>query len=542
MKGADEMKRIIFSPLAILTFILFIFGIALSPSSLAKEWKFRIKPRGTLKVVDLWEPSQSVMMTYAEGLVTLDRNNNYVPCLAEDWRRIDDRTIEFKLRQGVTFQNGEKFNAEAVRVNWEEHRKMEHTRHIRIEVIPDETIFEIIDDYTVRFTFPGPDGLALTKLRGFVQIAPAFFARHKFEEMNWGYLPEAGPWGTGPFRLVEGSPRFASPSERLVLEAYEDYWDRRYPKVERVIFDNKLIGNRKEAMRLCRETEGAVDIVSFIRPLDTLKVAMSKFAKVVKSRDVTVLGAWFNQRKKDSKWRDVRLRTALNYSINRKELWKYGARGNAHNLEGFLIPDWAYGHNPKTPYTYDTTRARSLLREAGYPEGFEVKVITFEAWKLETQIIKRMLWRIGLNAKYDVLTHPELVRKICIPILDKPPEEQDWDIVIGCVADWSGHVGASILILGFLEDSDFRWIDYDPVYEEMWKDMKRTVDPKVQEEKIRKMVRHLYDHALTLPIYSPLTLYAVNKEVDFVPQKDRRLRLKETSVTDNHWSVRGEQK
>jgi peptide/nickel transport system substrate-binding protein len=375
----------------------------------------------------------------------------------------------------------------------------------------------------------------------FFQIAPAFFADHKFDDKNWAYLSEAGPWGTGPFKLVEGGVPFGRPSERLVLEAFEGYWDRRYPKVKRVIFDNTLIGDRKEAMRLCRERQGAVDLVTHIRPLDTLKVAESPFAKVVKSRDVTLLNSWFNQRKRGSKWRDVRSRRAVNYAINRKELWKYAAKGNAYNLEGFPLPPRAYGYNPNlTPWTYDTTKARALLAEAGYPDGFEVKIITSEAWQLEAQIITRMLWRIGLKVTFDVLTYPELLGKIYIPILDKPPEEQDWDMELGILADWWGNTGASLLTLGFIEDSDIRWIEYDSVYEEMWKEMARTVDPKAQEEKIRRMVQYVYDRAYTLSVYSPLSLYAVNKEVNFVPPKDYYLRLKETSVTDKHWSIRAE--
>jgi peptide/nickel transport system substrate-binding protein len=307
-----------------------------------------------------------------------------------------------------------------------------------------------------------------------------------------------------------------------------------------VIFNNVLAGDREEAMRLCRETEGNVDIVSHIRPLDTLKVAESPFAKVVKSRDVGFLDGWFNQRKKGSKWRDTRLRKAVNYAVNRKELWKYGAKGNAYNLGGFIPPD-VYGHNPNvTLYTYDTDKARALLEEAGYPEGFEVKMITSEAWKLEAQIISRMLERVGLKAKLDVLTHTEYWRKLYIPLLDKPPEGQDWDLAPWNVGDWFGHSGVAFLTYGLLEDSLFRWIGYDAVYEDMWKDMSRTVDPEAQEEKIRQMVQHLYDRAYALFIYSPISLYAVNKEVDFVPQKLQLLRLKETSVTDNHRSIQRE--
>ena len=85
-----------------------------------------------------------------------------------------------------------------------------------------------------------------------------------------------------------------------------------------------------------------------------------------------------------------------------------------------------------------------------------------------------------------------------------------------------------------------RWIEYDSVYEEMWKDMARTVDTEGQEEKIRQMEQYVYERAHELFVYTPLTLYAVNKEVNFVPQKFVLPRLKETSVTDNHWSLRGE--
>jgi len=284
--------------------------------------------------------------------------------------------------------------------------------------------------------------------------------------------------------------------------------------VQKVIFDNKLIGDRRKAMRLCRENEGAVDIVSAIRPLDTLKVAKSAFAKVVKSKDVAIFNAWFNQRKRGSKWTDIRLRKALNYAVNRKELWKYAAKGNAYDLGGF-IPAGAYGHNPDLNlYTYDTTKARALLAEAGYPNGFEVNIITQEAWKLETQIIKRMLERVELKVKFDVLTTPEWIRKVFIPYLDKPPEEQEWDIALVNWADWFGHTGASLLPMNLIEESNFRWIEYDAVYEDMFKKMARTMDKKVQEKSIREMVQYVYGRAYSLFIYSPLSLYAVNKEVN----------------------------
>jgi len=339
--------------------------------------------------------------------------------------------------------------------------------------------------------------------------------------------------------LVKGSLKFGAPPEQIVLEANEDYWDPHYPKVERVIFENTLMGNREEAMRLCREEEGRVDIVSHIRPLDTLKVAESPFAKVVKSRDAIHFGSLFNQRKLGSKWRDIRLRKALNYGINREELWKYAAKGNAYNLGG-VIPEGVYGYNPALElYNYDTERARSLLAEAGYPDGFELNMITPEAWKLEAQIVSKMLERIGLKVRLEVLTHPQFLRKIYLPLMDKPPEEQEWDITIGHYQNAYGHPE---LLLGYdlLEGAEIPCMEIDPVYQEMWKKMARTVSRETREPKIRELYKYMYDRAYRIFIYSPLSLYAVNKEANFIPYKSSRLALRETSVTDDHWSVREE--
>jgi ABC-type transport system substrate-binding protein len=199
------MRRVLFSQLAILALVQFISGIVLCSPSLAQDWKLR-GHRGTLKVVSLFHPYGFAAKNYAEQLVALDKDNNFVPCLARDWRWIDDRTIEFKLRGAVRFHNGEKSNAEAVRVNCEAYRSMETPRFDPSNEIPDETIFEIIDDYKVRFTFPEPDGLALLKFSTFSLYEPAFFREHMFEEGNWGFLPEPGLWAGGHFKLVDFNP------------------------------------------------------------------------------------------------------------------------------------------------------------------------------------------------------------------------------------------------------------------------------------------------------------------------------------------------
>ena len=104
-----------------------IFISAHSSYSSAQEWEIR-RPRGTVKVVELLLPPSVIFRAYSEALIQLDGEGKIVPCLAEDWRWLNDRTIEFRLRKAVTFQSGEKFDAEAVRINWEAYKAMKSPR------------------------------------------------------------------------------------------------------------------------------------------------------------------------------------------------------------------------------------------------------------------------------------------------------------------------------------------------------------------------------------------------------------------------------
>src|SRR5215831_7187781 len=146
-------------------------------------------------------------------------------------------------------------------------------------------------------------------------------------------IDASGPWGTGPYKLVEGVSTFERRSDRVVLEANPDYWDiTRLPRLSRIVFDNTL--SQHEAVELVKTTEGRVDIVTELSPLETLRVAESPFAKVVKTRGalVSVFGM-FNMRKAGSPWTDIRLRQAVNAAINREDLIRYATKGN-----GVIIP------------------------------------------------------------------------------------------------------------------------------------------------------------------------------------------------------------
>jgi ABC-type transport system substrate-binding protein len=123
-------------------------------------------PRGELRIVDQSPRNwASVVYNVMEHLMELDENGKLVPRLATGWRWINDRTLEVTLRQGVTFHNGEVFDAEIVKLNWEENIRLKQPQVAGafMNFKPGSRL-DIINPYTVRFVFPEPDGGALAKI------------------------------------------------------------------------------------------------------------------------------------------------------------------------------------------------------------------------------------------------------------------------------------------------------------------------------------------------------------------------------------------
>ncbi len=141
------------------------------------------KPRGELRVVD-HHPANWAWITWNvfEHLMELDAEGTLVPRLATSWRWLDDRTLEAKLRQGVRFHNGEAFDAEIVKLNWEENTRLRQP-HILGEYLNFKagSRLEIVDRYMVRFHFAEPDGAAMAKLP-LLHMANRQF----YQEVGWG--------------------------------------------------------------------------------------------------------------------------------------------------------------------------------------------------------------------------------------------------------------------------------------------------------------------------------------------------------------------
>jgi peptide/nickel transport system substrate-binding protein len=336
---------------------------------------------------------------------------------------------------------------------------------------------------------------------------------------------------------VEGFSIPNKRSDRVVLEANLNYWDMsRFPRLKRIIFDNTL--ELQEAVELVKTGEGRVDLVNQLRPLETLRVAQSPFAKVVKARGtLTSVFGMLNMRKEGSPWADIRLRQAVNYAINRAHLIRYAAKGNGVIIPA-LIPPQGFGYDPDlSPYPYDPAKARQLLREAGYPTGLSVTLIAAQHLEVQATVISKMLEQVGLQVTLQVLDPVAFNQHTFLSDLEQPPEQQTWDIALVSRGD---RPNFSVYFLYHIHalDGPRDWVIEQPTLHQLYEQVLGTVDREQQQALVRQMERHTHDQAYFLFLYNPINLYAVNKAVTFVPYVNGTLDFDETSVTDQHWSVR----
>jgi ABC-type transport system substrate-binding protein len=346
----------------------------------------------------------------------------------------------------------------------------------------------------------------------------------------------AGPWGTGPYKLVAGFFTSEKRSEQVVLAANTDYWDRsRFPRLQRIVFDNP--SDSQDALELVKTREGRVDIVTNLSPLETLRVAQSPFAKVVKARNSleSVFGM-FNMRKVASPWRDVRLRQAVNYAINRHDLIRYASKGNGVIVPALLAVK-AFGFDPDlAPYAFDPAKARHLLREAGYPDSLSISLIAPGVLEVQATVVSKMLDQSGFTVDLQVLDAVTFNRRTVLKDLDQPPEDQRWDIALTSWSDLFNFPVFQVYHVLAL-DGILDWVVEQPALRQLLSQVLHTVDQERQQALIRQLERHTSEQAYFLFLYNPIQLYAVNKAVNFVPYVNV-LTLAETSVTADHWSVR----
>jgi ABC-type transport system substrate-binding protein len=153
-------------------------------------------------------------------------------------------------------------------------------------------------------------------------------------------------------------------------------------------------------------------------------------------------------------------------------------------------------------------------------------------------VVGKMLEQVGFTVKRQVLEPALYNQKTRLSDLDQPAEQQAWDIALTSWNDAVNFPPIHPYAVFAISDRYYDWVLEEPKLQQLYAQILRTVDREHQQALIRQMERHIRDQAYFLFLYHPIKLYAVNKAVEFVPYVSTTLILTETSVTEQHWSVR----
>ena len=360
-----------FIKLLILTFAIFVSTVGVAHAKV-----LRIASQGDATSLDPHSHNESFtnyfLANIYEGLVGRDKNFEIAGQLAESWEQVNPTTWHFKLRPDVTFHNGSSFNAEDVIFSMD--RALSESSNFK-HVLASVASYKAIDDMTVEIVTKAPNPILLNDLLDLMILDKEWAEEHGAEQpINLQKEEKAYSAthanGTGPYKVVTRAQ-----GEKTILDDNADYWGAK-GNVTEVIFTP--INNA--ATLVSALLSGEVDLVMPLPLQDIKRVEKSKNAKVISSPEARTMYLGMDQWRdqiiespvKGNPFLDVRVRQAFAHAVNAEAIIDKVMRGQA-TLATQYVMDKVNGFNPSlTRLPYDPKKAKALLAEAGYPDGFEL--------------------------------------------------------------------------------------------------------------------------------------------------------------------------
>jgi len=343
---------------------------------------------------------RQVFQNLYDKLVDTDANLAIIPMLATSWTiSPDGKAVTFKLRQGVKFQDGTPFNADAVRYNFERMKDPKFPSARRSEILP-VTGVTVVDPYTVRLNLEKPYSPLLYVLtdRAGMMVSPA--AAQK-DGLNFALHPV----GTGPFSFVEKIPQ-----DHVTLQRNSNYWNKGEPNLERIVYrpfvdDNARVANLKS---------GDVDIINAV-PAPQIKQLTDEAAKPGAKFRLLQHGAfaWFGIYLNVTKppFDNKALRQAFSATIDRNVIANVVLQGAAYPAYSFF-PNGTPAYDPtwKIP-PRNISLAKEKLQAAGHPGGFEFTVLSTPGQVNNSilQAIQSMAAEAGIQMKVQLIEFGQLL-------------------------------------------------------------------------------------------------------------------------------------
>ena len=342
--------------------------------------------------------SQAVCKSFYQGLFGFDKDMKLINVLALSYDVSPDGLVyTIKLRHGVKFHDGTDFNADAVKANFD--RVTDPASKLkRANLFRQIAKTEVVDPYTVKITLKQPFSAFINVLAhpSAVMISPAALKKGSKDVAFH-------PVGTGPFELVEWRQ-----TDYLKVKKFAGYWKPGLPKVDGILWKPVVDNNTRAAMMQTGEANFAFQI-----PFEQAAVLQSS-PKVDVIAGQSIIQRYVSMNTRQKPFDNPKVREALNYAINKEALVKVAFSGYATPSTG-VVPEGVDYAAKTGPWPYDPAKARELLKEAGYPNGFET--ILWSAYNYTTaqkviQFVQQQLAQVGVKAQVLALEAGQRVERV----------------------------------------------------------------------------------------------------------------------------------
>jgi peptide/nickel transport system substrate-binding protein len=288
--------------------------------------------------------------------------------LAEKWERLDPKTVRFYLKKGIKFHSGNEFTA--ADVVWTVDRLKSS--------VDFKGIFEQfetpkqVDDYTVDIITKVPYPLLLNTATYIFPMDSKFYTgtddkgtdKSVINKTGYSFANEYAS-GTGKYRVTERQQ-----GVQVVFEVFDNYWDKASPgNVDKIV----LTPIKNDATRVAALLSGDVDFIMPVPPQDMDRIDNAKGVKLVTMSGTRVITLQLNQNRVEA-FKNPKVRQAIVYAVNNAGIAKKLMKGRA-TVAAQNSPQGYLGHNPELTPRYDLKKAKQLMTEAGYADGFEVSMI-----------------------------------------------------------------------------------------------------------------------------------------------------------------------
>ena len=422
----------------------------------------------------------------------------YEPLLATSWEWIDNVTLALQLRQGVTFHNGEAFDADDVVYTLNFVSDPENKALVQRNVNWIKSV-EKTGPYNVRIHLHKPFPAALEYLAGNLPIYPnEYYAQTGPEEFG------RKPVGCGPYRVSE-----VVPGKRIVFERFENYYagsPKGKPAVKRLV--QRTI---PEITTMVAELiTGGLDWIYMIPTDQADKLERMPNLTVIKAETMRIgfLQMDATGRTGDTPFKDQRVRQAVSYAVDREAISRNLMGGQSRVVHAACYPSQFGCTDTVKKYPYDPDKARQLLAEAGYADGFEVDFYGYRERPIGEAIVGYFR-EVGIKANMKWLKYSAL--------RDKTKANQ-----VALVMNTWGSYGVNDIsnITGQHFRLEYNDLAQDKQVRDWLNDGDTSIDNAHRQAVYTKALEHIAEQAYWLPLFTWVANYAFDENLDFTPYPD----------------------